>query len=175
MSKKAGVGQVFIFIVAALTFSLIMIFGYKVIVDFVGKGEQVEFIQFKTDLESSVKKIYTEFGSRRVRQYHLPVQFKQICFVDLDHQPTEEEQEALCNHDQVACEMWDEAYVREDKQGYEAVDENVFLQPVPASGAQIKVYKISMDNHFLCENISSGFFSLQLEGKGDRTELSRAR
>ena len=65
-SKKAmGVGEVFVYIIAALTFALIMIFGYKAINQFLEKGQQVEFVQFKTELESSVKNIYSEYGSVR--------------------------------------------------------------------------------------------------------------
>jgi len=59
--KGIGVGQVFIFIVAALSFALILIFGYRAIAGFLNSGEEVAFVQFKTSLESSIKKIYTEF------------------------------------------------------------------------------------------------------------------
>jgi len=49
LSKKAlGVGQVFVFIIAALSFALIMIFGYKAIGDFLTPGEKAQFYQFKT-------------------------------------------------------------------------------------------------------------------------------
>ena len=44
MNKKAmGVGQVFVFIIAALSFALIMIFGYKMISSFITSGEKIEF------------------------------------------------------------------------------------------------------------------------------------
>ena len=70
IGKKAmGVGQVFIFIVAAITFALIMIFGYKAISGFVSTGEDVAFVQFKTDLENSVRKIYTEYGAVRIESF----------------------------------------------------------------------------------------------------------
>ena len=173
--KGQGIGQVFIFIIAAIVFILVMIFGYRAVSDFLHKGEQVEFVQFKTSLESSIKKIYTEYGSVRIKEFHVPGKFDQICFVDLDKRPTEEDLQALCQHDQLACDVWREAWVREDKQGYIAADENVFMQPAPQGGVQIKVYKISIggsNTGFLCENIINGIFSLKLEGKGDRTEVS---
>jgi len=45
MNKKGlAIGQVFIFIVAAITFALIMIFGYKAISGFISSGEEVEFV-----------------------------------------------------------------------------------------------------------------------------------
>lgn len=178
LSKKGmGVGQVFVFIITAITFAMVMFFGYDVILKFIHRGEQVEFVQFKTDLESSVRRIYTEYGSVRIKQYSTPAKHKQICFVNMDHQPSEAELQTLCNKDLVACDVWQEAWNRADKNGYEAVDENVFIKPPPETGAQIKVYKISISGEsqagFLCEKIVNGRFSLRLEGKGDRTELSK--
>ena len=42
--KGIGVGQVFVFIVAALSFALILIFGYKAISGFLKSGEDVAFV-----------------------------------------------------------------------------------------------------------------------------------
>jgi len=170
MDKKGiGVGQVFIFIVAALTFSMILIFGYRAITGFLKSGEEVAFVQFKTSLESSIKKIYTEFGSVRVEKYSTPTSYRQICFLDLDA-PYDPE---LCNFDQVACSVWGAA--PNLGKGYEGADENVFLTP-PAP-VKIKVYKISIEEekekNFLCIPIKQGTFGVVMEGKGDKTLLSK--
>ena len=103
--KAAGVGMVFIFIVAAITFAVIMIFGYKSINDFMQKGEKVEFYQFKADLEKSVKQIYTEYGSVRVSTFSLPTKYSRICFVDLDKKYNSE----FCKVDPIACDFWKDA------------------------------------------------------------------
>jgi hypothetical protein len=162
--KGLGVGQVFVFIIAAVTFALIMIFGYKAITGFLNSGEDVAFVQFKTKLESSIKRLYTEYGSVRLQDYNLPAKYNQICFVDLD-KPFDEK---LCNFDQIACSAW------EDSDGYDTVDENVFLKPT--APVKIKVHKISVDpeegQNFLCIPVQQGFFKIILEGKGDRTELT---
>ncbi|MEK6969882.1 MAG: hypothetical protein AABW48_05635 [Nanoarchaeota archaeon] len=161
--KGLGVGEVFVFIVAALTFALIMIFGYKAITDFLQSGENVAFVQFKTNLESSVKRIYTEYGSVRVEHFTLPAKYSQICFVDLDA-PYDSE---LCKKDLGACNIW------EASSGYDSVGENVFLKPV---APKIKVHKLSINSpdgkDFLCLPIKDGQFTITLEGKGDRTEIS---
>ncbi len=166
--KGLGVGQVFIFIVAALTFALILIFGYRAITGFLQSGEDVAFVQFKTGLESSVKKIYTEFGSVRVERYSTPLTYNQVCFVDMD-KPYDLE---LCSFDQVACSIW--KGTSDAGKGYEGVDENVFLTP-PAP-VKIKVYKVSVEvesgKDFLCIPIKQGAFSIVMEGKGDKTLLS---
>lgn len=166
--KGIGVGQVFIFIVAALTFALILIFGYRAITGFLKSGEDVAFVQFKTGLESSVRKIYTEFGSVRVERYSTPLAYTQICFVDLDA-PSDS---GLCAFDQYGCSVWQIA--SDSGKGYEGVEENVFLTP-PAP-VPIKVYRISIEDkngkNFLCVPIKQGAFSMVMEGRGDKTLLS---
>ena len=169
--RGLGVGQVFVFIVAAITFAFIMIFGYRAITGFLQSGEEVAFVQFKTDLESSIKKLFTEFGSVRAETFNLPSKYSQICFVDMD-KPADNH---LCEFYQVACTVWKNA------KDYNSVDENVFLKP--SAPVKIKVHKISInpgDNfgsdpgkkNFLCLPIRQGSFSVVLEGKGDRTEIS---
>ncbi len=168
--KGMVIGQVFIFIVAAITFAVILIFGYSSISDFITSGEQVEFYQFKTDLETSVKKIYTEYGSIRVKEFSPPVKYTQICFIDLNKKfssvsfPKGDCVKEL--KDAYACDVW------EDSTSYDSTDQNVFLKPI--SPVKIKVYDISMDKDYLCVDIEKGKFSLTLEGKGDRTHLSKS-
>ncbi len=168
--KGLGVGQVFVFIVAAITFAFIMIFGYRAISGFLQSGEEVAFVQFKTGLESSIKKLYTEYGSVRVETFTLPAQYRQICFVDMDADKDTKELEKLCVLDQVACSVW------ESSTGYDSIDENVFLKP--SAPVKMKVHTISINPEqgkgFLCVPIKQGSFSVVLEGKGDRTELSCA-
>ena len=173
--KAMGIGQIFIFIVAAITFALIMIFGYKAISGFLTSGEQVEFVQFKTGLEKAVKQIYTEYGSVRIEKFDLPVKYEQICLVDMDYPKPKisVEMDSLCAEDQIACDVWQQAM---EEGGYDAVEANVFLTP-PAT-VPIKVYQINIVNDngeeqgYYCTKLNNGKFSLMLEGKGDRTEIS---
>ena len=184
MDKKGlAVGQVFIFILAILTFAVIMIFGYKMINSFLKSGEDVGYVQFKTDVESSVKRIYTEFGSVRVETFHVPARYEQVCFVDMNYPNIDREKENLCAWDVVACSVWEDALEArrtnpsDIEAGYNAIDTNVFLTP---DGPKIKVYKITLRDEaknpmgFLCLPIRGGSFSVRLEGKGSHTEISPA-
>ncbi len=181
--RGMGVGQIFVFIIAALTFGLIMIFGYKAIGGFLQSGEDVAFVQFKTNLESSIQKIYTEYGSVRVEEFSLPAKYERICIVDMDY-PVEKiaaEMEQLCSRHVKACDVWDDAKRAQQqeagKSGYDSVDENVFL--TPEAPVKIKTFRISLYDEargenvgFLCADVESSKVSFVLEGKGDRTELS---
>jgi len=183
--KGMGVGQVFIFIMAALTFSLIMIFGYKAINSFIKSGEQVEFVQFKTNLESSVQRISTEYGSVRMEKFRVPSKYTQVCFVNMDYSKDSKdsvikEKDELCKKDQVACTVWEDALIFNSKKsgtGYSSVDDNVFL--TPSAEVKLKVGRLSMLQEdggavgYLCFDVINGVFSVVLEGKGDHTELSK--
>ena len=168
--KGVGVGQVFIFIIAAVTFALVMIFGYRAINGFLQSGEDVTFVQFKNDLEGSIKKIYTEYGAVRIEEFTTPASYEQICFVNFDHVASPEEIAALCTFDQGACTAWQQA----GSEGLVGSEENVFLKPV--APVKIKVYAIgfpdSNGQEFLCVPINNGHFSLALEGRGDHTRLT---
>ncbi len=172
-SKAMGIGQVFMFIVLALTFAVIAIFGFKAINDFMQKGEQVEFISFKTDLESAVKRIESDFGSVRIEPLYPPGKFESICFVNMDYAATDEELEVLCRWNPLACQVWEEARaaIQRGGDGYDAVDENVFLQP--ASLVPLKVSRIRMSNGFGfdCRSIHEGRVEVRLEGKGSHTAV----
>lgn len=161
--KGMEIGTVFIFMIAVITFAAIMVFGYKAITDFMRSGEKVEFYQFKTDLESAVKRIYTEYGSVRIETFYLPARYEKICFVNLDGPYLDN-----CNFNPIACDVWETAG------SYEGADENVFLQPLPpADSPAIKVYKIDIvEKDFLCLDVVKGKFKLQLEGRGDKTRIS---
>ncbi|PIN73529.1 hypothetical protein COV20_04875 [Candidatus Woesearchaeota archaeon CG10_big_fil_rev_8_21_14_0_10_45_16] len=179
MDKKGmGIGQVFVFIVAALTFALIAIFGYKAVANFLSSAEDVAFVQFKNDLESDIKRIYTEYGSVRRPTYNAPAGFEKICFVDLDA----EYDPGLCAENPVACDLWQTAQQEKssgDKSAYDSVDQNVFL--IPQARVPIKVFHITITDEgsqplgYLCEDIYQGSFTLVLEGKGSHTEISPAR
>lgn len=167
LNKKAvGVGQLFTFIVVALTFALIAIFGFKAVSDFLNYAQDVEFVQFKESLEKDIKTIYTEAGSVRFKEYSIPSQYSQICFVNMGYSDINDERlEALRLWDPVASSVWK---IARDG-GYDAVDSNVFLQP---DAPKIKVHDILIENGFLCTAIQRGKLSLRLEGKGDRTQIS---
>ncbi len=182
LSKKGvGVGQVFLFIIAAITFSLIMIFGYKVISDVITTGDDVIFTQFKTDLESDVQRIYTEYDSVRKVSYRVPGEFEQICFVDFEFDASpdilQQQIDSLCLKDPIACGIWEDSLQYPASERYTRVDQNVFLQP--AQRVPIKVHNLGIYDEtarqkiagYLCLDILGNEFPLILIGRGDRTGL----
>ena len=170
--------QVFMYILAAVTFALIAIFGYRAIVGFLESGEKVEYVEFKNRLESEIKSIYTEYGAIREKKFYVPGEHRQICFVNMDKKASPDEIKALCQKDQLACSIWQQAQEVEIG-GYDVVDQNVFL--TPSSPVPLKVFRIATctkdegcpekdsEEGYLCIPLSDGSFTVFLEGKGDRT------
>jgi len=161
MKRGMAVQQVFIYMIAGISFAFILIFGVNMVNDLMEKGEMVEFMQFKTNLENNVKKIYSDYGAARTLDFSLPVKYTEICFVDMDATYDE----SLCAKSAIACDAWETAG------SWDAADQNVFLDP-PAAAA-IKTYKLRMDDGYLCLPLENGRFTLRLEGRGDAAYLSQ--
>ncbi len=182
--KGQAIGQVFIYIIVALTFALITIFGYKAIEGFLEKSEQVAFVSFKTELETTFSQITPEYGSVRLLEFRTPIGFRKICFVDVEadvavDNPQTEGKEG-CNvepFDPIACDQWRESTLIHDdspeqqkKKRYEKASQNVFLSP-PAE-FPIKVSRLrtrvgnEYDFDYLCLPVINGHFNLRLEGQG---------
>ena len=180
-SRAQVIGQVFVYILAAVTFVFISLFGYKAVTQFVSHSEGVEFLSFKSSLEKSVKDVYTEYGAVREMTYNLPASYSEICLVNLEKKFSETDlhgEDGLCKHNALACSVASELTGDAGEAGYGMFDQNVFL--TPTSNYPIKLYRFTLcegdctgsDIPFLCTPISAGRFSLVLEGKGDHTEIS---
>ncbi|MFC1801138.1 hypothetical protein ACFLZB_01645 [Nanoarchaeota archaeon] len=185
-NKKAQtIGQVFIYIMAIIIFAAILIFGYKAISEFIDRGESVGFITFKTDLEKSVKTIYSDYGSVTIynveNPLRVPGKYEEICFVDLS-KPLPSSGSFCANHP-IACDAWGTAYqagISSGTDGWQEGEQNVFLRPL--GEIAIKVYKITVDSNsnnvdddsdgYLCFNLTQGRLNMRIEGKGDHAFIS---
>ncbi len=156
-SKKSQImGQVFIFILAAAIFILILTYGYKAIAGFSKRAEEVALVEFQTQLESSVGGIRQDFGSVKKFGVTVPSKYHEICFVDLDRIPHGDFQ-------QEHPRMFD---------AWESGTQNVFLTPMEES--PIFIGKIDVGSQgYLCFDIKGGRLDLKLEGMGDKTKISK--
>lgn len=154
MNKKAQMmGQIFVFVVAAIIFILILTYGYKAISNFLARSEQVALIDFKADLESSVEVIKRDHKSVRKIELRLPKRYTEICIVDVKRCESLEQARPL---------MYSFCL---------AGSENVFL--VPKQETPIFLSDISVpDPGYVCIPIANGNVALRLEGLGKSTEIS---
>jgi hypothetical protein len=158
-TKKAQIiGQVFIFILAAAIFIMILLYGYKAIVGFSQRSEQVALIDMKMTLESGVEEISLDYGSVKKLELGIPTKYSEICFVDLS---VEEPPLEFMEEHPLMYDAWISGA------------QNVFLAPMAETPINIGKIKIS-DRYpgYLCLPIKSGKVTLRLEGLGDSTEIS---
>lgn len=176
--KGQAIGQVFIYIIVALTFALITIFGYKAIEGFLEKSEQVAFVSFKTELETTFSQITPEYGSVRLLEFRTPIGFRKICFVDV-----EENIPRNCDFDPIACDQWKELDLlpnddnTQKKERYQSASQNVFLSPPAEFPIKVSRLKTRVGNEYdfdyLCLPVINGHFNLRLEGQGSQALISQ--
>jgi len=156
MHKKTKRGQipsqVLFYIVALLVISMILLFGYKAIKGMREKEEQIILIQFKTELSNDIKSLSSDYGTIRVKEYELPSEFDEICFVDLGQVDSSE----IINHPRIKDSVESGA-----KQNLFLLKEDNF------EAFYIENLELSNYPYFSCIQSKTGDVKLKIEGKGN--------
>lgn len=152
LPKRAQmIGQVFIFILAGLVFVLILAYGYRAISGFLERGEQVQLLDFKNELESTVNTIKRDYGSVQRVDLRVPPKTEQVCLVNVELQ----DPSAFKDAHPLLYTAWS------------AGSENIFL--IPRQPTPILIPDILVDPPgFLCVPATGGRISLRVEGTGSR-------
>lgn len=82
-SMKRGVieGQMFLYVLTIVILVLVLIFGYRMIVNFQERSEDLKLIKFKQDLQATIEGV--TFGTKKIRTFDLPSGYKEFWLVDL--------------------------------------------------------------------------------------------
>ena len=81
--KKAQLGQIIVYLLAIVIASMVLVFGYRVVVGLRQQAEQTSFLNFQKSLEADIKSIYFDYGSVKKVSYSVGG-YKEACFADLD-------------------------------------------------------------------------------------------
>lgn len=160
MKKSQVAGQIFVYVVAIFLASMILIYGYRAISGFIFRTEEISVIKFKTNLESEVKTIATDFGSVRKLDLSLPGSFEKVCF--LQHDFKFKDSALICSSgnvdfDPIICDAWKTP----------DLEQNVFL--IPRSEISISTFDLEIVGGSLCVPVQNGRIAVRLEGRGNRT------
>lgn len=175
MKRKGQMKQVFVYMVAAFVFAIIIFFGYKSITGFMEKGEELAFIDFKTDIEGAIQRISSDYGSVVVYNQRNPItiprKYEEICFVDLDAN-LDPKASPICDSSSeefrpIICDSWRDD--RAEQPGWHIGNTNVFLEPIGLY--PINVYKMEIKKGYLCIPIIDGRIDFKVEGMGDKTRV----
>ncbi len=165
--KKAEVpAQIMTYVLAAILFGLIMVFGYNVVVSMRMSSESVAMVKFKTQLEGDIKKMSMETGrTTRLYEYLSPGNFREVCFIDSDYLEGELTPDQKDNLDDSDCR--DKQMLIDSADA--GVQSNMFLFP---GTVNFEIGSIEVDNGCVCITSRAGKFSMRMKGKGDRAEIS---
>jgi len=166
-SKKEGqmIGQAFIFILAAILFSLILLFGYRAISRIGETQTEVEMVEFKDSLSGAINKIRLDYGSVKKFPLKIPNVFKEVCFIDLESMKDPVKFDGLKGKSPLIADAV-ESGAFDPKE-----DQNVFTKP-PAK-TPIKVGAIDAgEKGYICFENKGAMINLRLEGMGDKAGIT---
>ena len=139
-SKRSQIsGQIFIYVVAIILFSFILLYGYNAVKGFKERSEQISYIKFKTDLISTVKRVSPDYGTLKREEFFIGGEYSRVCFV----QSYKPDKEAILSRIADQGDMVVHDSVDSD------VTKNVFLFTKTLQES-FDVGKINADDGYLC-------------------------
>ena len=161
LSKRSQIpAQIFIYVVAIILFSFIMIYGYNAVKGFKEKSEQISYIKFKTDLTSTVKRISSDFGTVKREAFFIGGEYKEVCFVQSYRKESD--------YTKILASIGNPLVKDSVKNN---VTKNVFLFTNNLQES-FDVGEINVSGRYNCTQIKNGKVKIQLEGRGDHTYIS---
>ncbi|MFH0979043.1 MAG: hypothetical protein V1837_07130 [Candidatus Woesearchaeota archaeon] len=166
MRKSQIIGQVFIYSMAAITFGLILLFGYKAVSNLTNQGKSVSLLQLRNDVQTAINSIGSSADVEKA-VLRIPSGYSKICFLG-NVSDVEKLQTCLCDSNYcgskqdfnpVICNAWKSS-----------ARQNVFLYPM--ADVQIVVGKLDLIDRYLCVPVKQGKVELRLQGLGDATRIS---
>lgn len=155
--KRAQIqSQVFVYILALLIMSFILIYGYNSLTRIRETGDLALTINFKSDIKRAISSISSDYGSIKVEEISVPTGYREVCFVNLSNNAVPDDYGIIQN------------YV-EDVITNNAEPRNVFLYPEGIES--VYVGEIEVEDDFLCVDVSYGKIKIKLEGLGNRAKV----
>ncbi len=174
--KKRGqvANQVFIYMLAAILFGLVLTFGTKAILNIKEKADYIDAINFKNEMESAIDGI-APTQDRQTKTFTVPDKYRQVVFLDMTFGGENNcgnhgtKCSKVCNLanpklPRVICDAWESN-----------LTQTVFT--IPIGEIPIKTTRIEPINStngkpgYLIVNVTGGKLKLVFRGKGDRTQV----
>jgi hypothetical protein len=166
--KKAQSSEIFFYILAIVIVGLLLLFGVRYIIQLGSKMNQVDMIQFKTELEGYANDIRPSYGKWEKLEISVPAGIDILCFVQhntFTASPLYIQQQGLCLKDNpdynfLMCNAWQEDTTR-----------NVYTDPFDELDVGINLGAIDVGDsstYYLCMDTSSGILKIKMTGKGDK-------
>lgn len=174
-SKKAQTSEIFFFILAIVIIGLLLLFGVKYIMELGSKVNQIELVQFKTDLENYADEYRPVYGKWQKLTLNVPAGILKVCFVQQEtftNAAIYHEQEGLCqkeheDYNLFMCNAWQDDTSR-----------NVYTDPFDELEVGIDMGAIevgTVNQNYLCVDTSDHILQIKMTGFGDRVLVEEWR
>ena len=163
MKKGQLIGQVFVFVIAAILFALVLLYGYKAIGKFGEQRKEVALIEFQDDLKAAVAKVAIDYGSVKKFVINVPADFDEVCFIDLQTVSTRGVPDFIRD---------ERPLIANEIEG--GSDQNVYLKPFPDQPMKIPPISVGGDHEgegYLCIANTRVGIVLKLSGLGDKAKI----
>ncbi|MBU0615520.1 MAG: hypothetical protein KJ601_05480, partial [Nanoarchaeota archaeon] len=156
MAKKGQFqSQAFIYILGALIFVMILLYGYNAITGLNKQQGQAKEIELKTNLENTITALSSDYGSIKTKTFSVPSRYDELCFTSTtfrDELPP--------------------AFVSKYPIIADAVEtgDNAFLIGKDFDAFQVE--KLNLPNMVVCVPVVDGQIKLRIEGKGNSALIS---
>jgi len=157
MKRAQVIGQVFIFILAGLVFVLIITYGYRAITNFLERGEEVQLLDFRNELESAINTIKRDYGSVQRVDLRVPSRTDETCFAS--NELTSAQESAFKADKPLLFSAWSTG------------SENVFLIPRQPTPILIQDMIVDDSNGYICMTAVNDRVSLRVEGTGNKARI----
>lgn len=155
-NKAQITSQVFMFILAAIVFGLIILYGYQAITKFMKTSSEIALADFQNEFIRETELIKRDYGSVSKIELTLPRKYTGICIADSDSTKID-----VSDFEIKQPRMYS---------AWRKGAENVFITP-PAQ--PIKIKDISIDGGYFCIENNFGKIALRIEGQGDKAIVSK--
>src|SRR3989338_4136478 len=86
MKKSQIQGQVFVYIMAIVILGGLLVYGYYAISQLRNKADEISFIDFKKNIETTVKSSST-YGNVKIQDFSIPSGINEVCLINTDFMP----------------------------------------------------------------------------------------
>ncbi len=154
------VGQIFMYILAIIVFSMTLLYGYKAINYFNERSSEISYLQLESDIKNEVEKVQGDTkGTIKKKVLTIPGSYDRVCFVEsFPSFPSSISTQYPLVNDHIASE---------------ADDKNMFLAPPGDVSFNIGDIKVEEGvNKTVCVTIINGKVTLKLESMGNHVWVS---
>lgn len=161
--KKAEMqSQIFIYIMALVIGTGILIYGYNAVKGFKTQADDVLYMQFENNIKNDFKSI--SFSSVKVKEYELPMKIAEVCFAGKDAK----------DYDVIQAGHPKKIIIQNALDS--GTNNNVFLYPTGEkafyAGVNIKLdaretIPLGQEAVFKCFEVKSGLLKIKIKGMGN--------